>query len=223
MKNGDWSLQLRPVKKPKDSKQSAATFCDGARRRRKVTTYRRRHPPRDASRRRDGVVRRVESELHDALDAADSGLEVVAWTPEVQDAVPYLAAGDLSAVLIGVGLDGIPSRPADRTWLAIRAHGGVRSCCSSPRQQPELVETAFTARRRRRPRASAAGRADLVRDPQGAADRSGRTGGYAGERRRAPRGRVVTVFSPKGGTGKTVLSTNLARVPRGQTRASASC
>ena len=30
-----------------------------------------------------------------------------------------------------------------------------------------------------------------------------------------PRGRVVTVFSPKGGTGKTVLSTNLSALPRG--------
>ena len=26
MKNGDWSLQLRPVKKPADSSRSVATF-----------------------------------------------------------------------------------------------------------------------------------------------------------------------------------------------------
>ena len=45
-----------------------------------------------------------ESELHEALAASDSGLEVVAWTSELRDAVPYLGAD-------GVDADSARSRP----------------------------------------------------------------------------------------------------------------
>ncbi len=90
MKNGDWTLQLRPVKKPKDSKRSTDDVRDGARRRQQVTTF--------ATGSRQETLRVVvtgtfdgESDLREALDAAGSGLEVVAWAAEVRDAVPHLA------------------------------------------------------------------------------------------------------------------------------------
>ena len=151
-----------------------------------------------------------KSELHEALAAPHSGLEVVGWVPEVRDAVPYLASEDISAVLLGAGRDGHPAAAMLQTDVAvIRLHTQAPIVLLVPEAHPELVETAFTA-----------GVDDVLVLPQMAEtisfairkahETGARAGGYSPSDADAPRGRVLTVFSPKGGTGKTVLSTNLA-------------
>ncbi len=151
-----------------------------------------------------------ESELHEALNAPTSGLEVAGWTSEVRDAVPYFASDDISAVLLGVGRDGDPVAAMLQTEVAvIRLHTQAPIVLLVPEAHPELVETAFNA-----------GVDDVLVLPQlaetisfairKAHETGGRSGGYATHDSEVPRGRVITVFSPKGGTGKTVLSTNLA-------------
>ena len=150
-----------------------------------------------------------EAELHGALGAPGSGLEVVAFTAELRDAVPYLGSDDVHAVLLGAGHDGTPVTPMLETDVAvIRLHTQAPVVLLVPEAHPGLVETAFRA-----------GVDDVLVLPQPtetisfairkAHETGGRAGGH-GFDRDVPRGRVVTVFSPKGGTGKTVLSTNLA-------------
>lgn len=150
-----------------------------------------------------------EAELHEALGAPGSGLEVVAFTAELRDAVPYLGSDDVHAVLLGAGHDGTPVTPMLETDVAvIRLHTQAPVVLLVPEAHPGLVETAFRA-----------GVDDVLVLPQPtetisfairkAHETGGRAGGH-GFDRDVPRGRVVTVFSPKGGTGKTVLSTNLA-------------
>ena len=150
-----------------------------------------------------------EAELHGALGAPGSGLEVVAFTAELRDAVPYLGSDDVHAVLLGAGHDGTPVTPMLETDVAvIRLHTQAPVVLLVPEAHPGLVETAFRA-----------GVDDVLVLPQPAEtisfairkahETGGRAGGH-GFDRDVPRGRVVTVFSPKGGTGKTVLSTNLA-------------
>ena len=150
-----------------------------------------------------------EAELHESLGAPGSGLEVVAFTAELRDAVPYLGSDDVHAVLLGAGHDGTPVTPMLETDVAvIRLHTQAPVVLLVPEAQPGLVETAFRA-----------GVDDVLVLPQPAEtisfairkahETGGRAGGH-GFDRDVPRGRVVTVFSPKGGTGKTVLSTNLA-------------
>ena len=72
---------------------------------------------------------------------------------------------------------------------------GRRPCSRAPR-----------GGRRRRPAPPAAARQRRLRDPQGGARRPA----LHAEAATDDRGRIVTVFSPKGGTGKTVTATNLA-------------
>jgi pilus assembly protein CpaE len=91
----------------------------------------------------------------------------------------------------------------------IRLHTQAPIVLLVPEAHPGLVETAFTA-----------GVDDVLVLPQlaetisfavrKAHETGGRSGASAAYDPDVPRGRVVTVFSPKGGTGKTVLSTNLA-------------
>lgn len=151
-----------------------------------------------------------ESDLHEALDASDSGLEVVAWTAEVRDAVPYLAAGNVDAVLLAAPRDGDRMAAMLETDVAvIRLHTQAPIVLLVPEPHSGLVETAFTA-----------GVDDVLVLPQlpetisfairKAHETGGRSGAHGTGDSNEPRGRVVTVFSPKGGTGKTVLSTNLA-------------
>lgn len=151
-----------------------------------------------------------ELELHEALDASSGGLEVVAWTAELRDAVPYLGSDDIHAVLLGAGRDGSPVTAVLETDVAvIRLHTQAPIVLLVPEAHPGLVETAFTA-----------GVDDVLVLPQRAEtisfairkahETGGRAGGHGLHDPEVPRGRVVTVFSPKGGTGKTVLSTNLA-------------
>ena len=151
-----------------------------------------------------------EHDLHEALGASGSGLEVVAWTAEVRDAVPYLGSGDVHAVLLGAGRDGDPVAAMLETDVAvIRLHTQAPIVLLVSEARPDLVETAFTA-----------GVDDVLVLPQlaetisfairKAHETGGRAGAHGSHDPDVPRGRVVTVFSPKGGTGKTVLSTNLA-------------
>ncbi len=151
-----------------------------------------------------------ESDLHEALGASGSGLEVVAWTPGVRDAVPYLGADNVHAILLGAGRDGIAVAATLAADVAlIRLHTQAPIVLLVPEAQVDLVETAFTA-----------GVDDVLVLPQlaetisfairKAHETGGRSGAVTPYDSDVPRGRVVTVFSPKGGTGKTVLSTNLA-------------
>ncbi|MFN8223855.1 MAG: AAA family ATPase [Gaiellales bacterium] len=149
-----------------------------------------------------------EAELFALLEHDTSGFEVVAWTPDVKDAALYLSDGAVSAVFVGVGKDGMP-----KTWslardvATIRRHDRVPVMLLVDELDAETVDTAL-----------AAGVDDVLVLPQSVeqlafAIRKARQNGR-GTRQSddAKQGRVVTVFSPKGGTGKTVLSTNIASV-----------
>ena len=76
MKNGEWSLQLRPVKKPKDSSAPDRDVRDGGQRRGEVTTI-----APELERTTLGVVLTGSfdegGELRAALDAPDSGFDVL--------------------------------------------------------------------------------------------------------------------------------------------------
>ncbi len=158
-----------------------------------------------------------ESDLHEALDASGSGLEVVAWTTEVRDALPYLGVDSVDAVLLVAGRSGGSAAAVFETEVAvIRLHTQAPIVLLVAEAYNDLVETALDA-----------GVDDVLVMPQLAETISfsirkahetggrGRTFGHHDPD--APRGRVVTVFSPKGGTGKTVLSTNLSAYLAGKT------
>ena len=158
------------------------------------------------------VVGSFEPELHGALEAPDSGLEVVAWAAELRDAFPHLGADDLHAVLLGAGHDHDSASAMIETDVAvIRLRTQAPVVLLVPAAHPELIETAFTA-----------GVDDVLVLPQlpetisFAIRKARKSGGRVGTPLPVdpdvPQGRVVTVFSPKGGTGKTVISTNLAAV-----------
>ncbi len=158
-----------------------------------------------------------ESDLHEALDASGSGLDVVAWTTEVRDAVPYLGVDGVDAVLLGAGRSGGSAAAVFETEVAvIRLHTQAPIVLLVAEAYNDLVETALTA-----------GVDDVLVMPQlaetisfsirKAHETGGRGRTYGPHDPDAPRGRVVTVFSPKGGTGKTVLSTNLSAYLAGKT------
>jgi pilus assembly protein CpaE len=151
-----------------------------------------------------------EQELHAALGAPGAGLEVVVRAAEVRDVVPYLGSADVHAVLLGAGRDGdIAVGMLETDVAVIRLHTQAPIVLLVPEARTDLVETAFTA-----------GVDDVLVLPQlpetvsfairKAHETGGRAGAHDAFDRNVPRGRVLTVFSPKGGTGKTVLSTNLA-------------
>ena len=153
-----------------------------------------------------------ESELRGALEAPGSGLEVVAWVSHMPDALPHLASGEVHAILLGAGHDGDSAGAMLESDIAvIRLHTQSPVVLLVPEAHPDLVETAFTT-----------GVDDVLVLPQlpetisfairKARETGGRIGAHVPVDPLAKRGRVVTVFSPKGGTGKTVLSTNLAAV-----------
>ena len=158
-----------------------------------------------------------ESDLHEALDASGSGLDVVAWTTEVRDAVPYLGIDGVDAVLLGAGRSGGSAAAVFETEVAvIRLHTQAPIVLLVAEAYNDLVETALNA-----------GVDDVLVMPQlaetisfsirKAHETGGRGRTFGPHDPDAPRGRVVTVFSPKGGTGKTVLSTNLSAYLAGKT------
>ena len=158
-----------------------------------------------------------ESDLHEALDAPGSGLDVIAWTPEVRDAVPFLGVDGVDAVLLGAGRSGDSAAAVFETEVAvIRLHTQAPIVLLVAEAYTDLVEKAFTA-----------GVDDVLVMPQlaetisfsirKAHETGGRGRTFGPHDPEVPRGRVVTVFSPKGGTGKTVLSTNLSAFLAGKT------
>jgi pilus assembly protein CpaE len=158
-----------------------------------------------------------DGELREVLAARD-GLQVVARSADVEGAAAALEAGGLDAVLHGsASLPGLPGMDDDELVTVLRAdvdrirsHTSAPIIVLTPAANPGLVDAAL-----------AAGVDDVLVFPQMTetipfairkARRSGvrRPATPAGEGDGGHGGEIVTVFSPKGGTGKTVLSTNIA-------------
>lgn len=151
-----------------------------------------------------------EGDLRQALGSS-TALEVLAWAARPQDAAEQLATPDLAAVLLGTCSEhesdaGLCLSVLETEIGAVRRHTDAPVILLVPdAASPALVGAAL-----------AAGVADVLILPQMA-----ETIAFSIEKARfglgqvAPgaaggsRGEVVTVFSPKGGTGKTVLATNL--------------
>lgn len=148
------------------------------------------------------------SELPQALGASSSGLDVVAWATEVRDAVPHLGAGKIDAVLL-VAREHTHVAALEPDVAVLRLHTQAPVVLLAPNASSELLEAAISA-----------GVDDVLVLPQTpetiafairkAHETRGRAATNGNHAASEPRGRVITVFSPKGGTGKTVLSTNLA-------------
>ncbi len=150
-----------------------------------------------------------ESELREALGTPESGIEVVGSTDDLGDAGALLATRDLSAVLHGATWteDADAATELTAAVTSIRLHTTAPIVLLVTDTGPALVEAAV-----------AAGFDDVLVLPQStetisfAIRKAGHSGGRVAESAADGRsgGQVITVFSPKGGTGKTVVSTNLA-------------
>jgi pilus assembly protein CpaE len=141
------------------------------------------------------------SELCEAI-GKQGEVELVGRSPEVRDAAAALAGGHLEAVLHATRSSTLPSdeiaavREYTRAPIVILASGETSTLLDEALEAdvadvlllPQLTENVVFAIRK--------------------ASHAGRRIQTAGGGR--PRGRVITVFSPKGGTGKTVTATNLA-------------
>jgi pilus assembly protein CpaE len=150
-----------------------------------------------------------ESELREALTSSASGIEVVGSAGDLGGAEPLLRTRDLNAVLHGA----VWTENADAATELNSAVTSIRQHTSAPivllvtDTGPALIETAI-----------AAGFDDVLVLPQSpetltfAIRKAGQAGGrVSGDANGGGSGgQVITVFSPKGGTGKTVVSTNLA-------------
>jgi len=139
--------------------------------------------------------------LRDALEQHDE-VELVGSADNPSDAAGALTGGHLAVVLHAT-----PGRtlPADEL-AAIREHTQAPVVLLATLESSSLLDEALDS-----------GVADVLLLPQLPENvvfsirkaTHGRPGG-APRVAATPRGRVVTVFSPKGGTGKTVTATNLA-------------
>jgi pilus assembly protein CpaE len=140
-------------------------------------------------------------QLRDALERHGE-IELVGSTPGVRESAATLTGGHLQVVLHGTRS---ASLPVDEL-AAIREHTRAPVILLASGEASALLEEALDS-----------DVADVLLLPQMTenvvfairkASKSGhRVVGAGGPSRR---GRIVTVFSPKGGTGKTVTSTNLA-------------
>jgi pilus assembly protein CpaE len=148
------------------------------------------------------------AELSEALGEAGTGFEVVCRVDAPTDLPRDLEAGGaLTAVLVELGGD--VTEPALR-----QAVGGARAATEAP-----IILVAAAADAEILAWAGALDVDDVLVLPQtpdtlAFAVRKARRSALARAAKPAgvptKRGRLVTVFSPKGGTGKTVLTTNLA-------------
>jgi pilus assembly protein CpaE len=139
------------------------------------------------------------AELREALER-HSEIELVGWSDGVRESAATLTGGHLQVVLHGTRSSTLP---ADEL-AAIREHTRAPVILLASGESSALLEDALEA-----------DVSDVLLLPQMTenvvfairkASHSGRRAqGVPGRR-----GRIVTVFSPKGGTGKTVTSTNLA-------------
>jgi pilus assembly protein CpaE len=143
------------------------------------------------------------AELREAL-GRHSEVEMVGWSEGVTESAATLTGGHLQVVLHGTRSSGLP----EDELAAIREHTQAPVILLASGEASALLEQALEA-----------DVSDVLLLPQMTenvvfalrkASHAGRrvSGGGAGHAGR--RGRVVTVFSPKGGTGKTVTATNLA-------------
>jgi pilus assembly protein CpaE len=140
-----------------------------------------------------------------------TAIDVTAWAADPQAAAEQLGAPDLAAVLHGTSVE--HGGDAEVYFSVLEAEiGAIRRYTEAPvillvpdAAGPALVGAAL-----------AAGVADVLILPQMAETiafsiEKARFGfGQVNAGAGGARGEVVTVFSPKGGTGKTVLATNLA-------------
>jgi pilus assembly protein CpaE len=145
----------------------------------------------------------------DGLDRLREGLathpdlDFVGWSEHVVEATAALAGGHLQVV---VHATRATSLPADEI-AAIREHTRSPIVILASGESSALLEDALDAD----------GIADVLLLPQLTENVvfALRKAGHAGRRlaaegAHARQGRIITVFSPKGGTGKTVTATNLA-------------
>src|ERR671930_1759896 len=139
------------------------------------------------------------AELRDALERHGE-VDIVGWSDGVTDSASTLTGGHLQVVLHGTRSSTLP---VDEL-AAIREHTPAPVILLASGESSVLLEEALDA-----------DVSDVLLLPQMTenvvfairkASHSGRkaAGGHG------RRGRIVTVFSPKGGTGKTVTATNLA-------------
>jgi pilus assembly protein CpaE len=129
-------------------------------------------------------------------------LDFVGWSPEIPAAAAALAGGHLSVVLHATSA---PTLPANEL-AAIREQTAAPIILLASGTASTLLEEALES-----------DVSDVLLLPQLTENVvfSIRKAAHAGRRLQAQgghgrRGRIVTVFSPKGGTGKTVTATNLA-------------
>ena len=140
------------------------------------------------------------AELSDAL-ARHSELELVGKSEHVREAAGALTGGHLQAVLHATRSSALPVEEI----AAIREHTLAPIVLLASGEASALLEEALDA-----------DIADVLLLPQltenvvFAIRKASHSGRRAKDGRARGNGRVVTVFSPKGGTGKTVMATNLA-------------
>jgi pilus assembly protein CpaE len=129
-------------------------------------------------------------------------LELVGWSEHVADAAPALTGGHLQCILHGTRSSTLPGDELAQ----IREHTQAPIIVLASGEASALLEQALDS-----------DVADVLLLPQ-LADNvvfSIRKAAHVGRRLQAEgghgrRGHILTVFSPKGGTGKTVTATNLA-------------
>ncbi|MBD0349199.1 MAG: AAA family ATPase [Thermoleophilia bacterium] len=127
-------------------------------------------------------------------------LEVVGWSERVVDGAGPLTGGHLDVVVHATGSSELPAEEL----ATIREYTAAPLVVVAAGEASRLLEEAL-----------AADVADVLLLPQltenvvFALRKAGRSGRHM-QRTTGTAGRVITVFSPKGGTGKTVTATNLA-------------
>jgi pilus assembly protein CpaE len=139
------------------------------------------------------------AELKDALER-HLEVELVAWSEHAADAASVLAGGHLGVVLHGTRSSALPQSELAQ----IREHTRAPVILLASGESSALLEDALEA-----------DVADVLLLPQMTenivfAIRKASHSGRKAQGRPGRRGRIVTVFSPKGGTGKTVIATNTA-------------
>jgi pilus assembly protein CpaE len=139
------------------------------------------------------------AELKDALER-HLEVELVAWSEHAADAASVLAGGHLGVVLHGTRSSALP----ESELAQIREHTRAPVILLASGESSALLEDALEA-----------DVADVLLLPQMTenivfAIRKASHSGRKAQGRPGRRGRIVTVFSPKGGTGKTVIATNTA-------------
>ncbi|HYM64837.1 MAG TPA: AAA family ATPase [Gaiellaceae bacterium] len=139
------------------------------------------------------------AELKDALER-HLEVELVAWSEHAADAASVLAGGHLGVVLHGTRSSALPVSELAQ----IREHTRAPVILLASGESSALLEDALES-----------DVADVLLLPQMTenivfAIRKASHSGRKAQGRPGRRGRIVTVFSPKGGTGKTVIATNTA-------------